>query len=159
MKSTLRLSLVVPITVAVAFGALASAAHAQEIVASGAGTLRQTYTFDFDRAREQQDGADVWFIARDSRHIFLVPRNGATMSVQASRPWSRATCAKSTLSANPIPLTRSTFDAFICVSTDIHAIGYFKINGVSGNAPMLTLSLSYWLWSAPLRAPDFRPLN
>jgi hypothetical protein len=160
MNAMLRLRfLLPPIVAAVMFGALASATHAQEIVASGGGTLRQAYEFDFDRAREQQDGADVWFIATDSQHMFLVPRSGATMSLQVSRPMSRATCAASILSASPIPLTPSTVEGFICVRTDIHAIGYFKVNGVAGNATALTLSLSYWLWSAPLRDPDLRPLN
>ena len=160
MNATFRRRfLLAPILAAVTFGALASAAHAQEIVASGAGTLRQSYMFDFDRAREQQDGADAWFIAVDAQHMLLMPRNGATMSLQTSRPASRATCVASALSANPIALTPSTLEAFVCIRTDIRAIGYFKINGVTGNTPTLTLSLSYWLWSAPLRGPDYAPLN
>jgi len=58
-----------------------------------------------------------------------------------------------------VALTPSTLEAFICVRTDIHAVGYFKINGITGTGTVLTMSLSYWLWSAPLRGPDYAPLN
>ena len=105
----------------------------------------QTYTFDLDRGRVGGDNVDVWFQAETRNLLYLVPRNGARMSVGDRSNRGYAQCSNARYSKYRVSLRDIPVGSYVCVRTNEGRVSQFRVNRISRGTPK-TLSIGYTTW-------------
>ena len=106
----------------------------------------QTYTFDLDRGRVgNSDDIDFWFQAETRDLLYLVPRNGARISVGDRSNRGYAQCSTARYSSSRVSLSDIPVGSYVCVRTNEGRISQFRVNQVSSGTPK-TLSIGYTTW-------------
>ncbi len=122
-----------------------AAAARSPTFSSGQIDVRQTQTFDLDRGQVGRDGADLWFQAETRDLLYLVPRNGARMSVGDRSNRGYAGCSTARYSTDRVSLRDIPVGSYVCVRTDEGRVSQFRVNVVSRGTPK-TLTLGYSTW-------------
>lgn len=112
---------------------------------TGALTVPQTYTVDFDTGRVGGRGADIWFQAETATRMYLTPRGGARMSIH-NRAQSLQSCKTARTTSGRVSLRDVRVGSYICVRTNEGRTAQFRINGISGGSPK-RLSIGYTTWA------------
>jgi hypothetical protein len=112
---------------------------------TGSFTVRQTYLFDLDRGRETQEGADLWFQAETRDLLYLVPRNGAQISVGDRSNRGYAGCREARYTRDRVSLSDIPVGSYVCVRTNEGRISQFRLNAVSPGSPKV-LTIGYTTW-------------
>lgn len=109
--------------------------------------IRQTFLADLDRGRVIQNGADIWFEAKNPRRKFITPVNGARISYIDGRQRGFRGCSTARYSRTPVRLNRRLVGSYICVKTDRGRISELRVNALQG-APLSsqTLRIGYTTW-------------
>ncbi len=120
-------------------------AHRPQTFSTGKIDVRQTFTFDLDRGRVGGGDADIWFEAETRDLLYLVPRNGARMSVGNRSNRGYAGCSQARFSTNRVSLRDIPVGSYVCARTNEGRISQFRVNRVSHGTPK-TLSIGYTTW-------------
>jgi len=108
--------------------------------------IPQTYTFDLDRGRVgDRDNSDIWFQAETRDLLYLVPRNGARISVGDRSNRGYTGCSTARYSNDRVPLRDIPVGSYVCVRTNEGRVSQFRLNEVSRGTPK-TLSIGYTTW-------------
>jgi len=112
--------------------------------------VMQTYSFDLDNGMVTSGRrADIWFEAVNYNTRYLVPVNGAQISLQMPRSAGRnrgyAGCSTSVYSANRVNLNRVPVGSYVCVKTSAGRFSEFRVNNLTGGRNK-TLHIGYTTW-------------
>ena len=114
-------------------------------VVRGRINIPQTGVVDLDTGGLVATG-DIWFEAQTPTLFFLVPVNGAKMSVEGLVAGGYAGCAGANYAVTKVNLATVPPGAFVCVRTKAGRIAQFRVNKVWG-APTKTLNINYTTWN------------
>lgn len=115
------------------------------VAAAGTLTVRQTYKFDLDRGREQNQGADFWFEAERRTRLFLTPQNDARIAVGDRSARGYDGCARARYSQSRVPLKSLPVGSYICAKTNEGRISQFRILEIAPGHPT-TLRIRFTTW-------------
>ena len=115
------------------------------LVFSGRQRIKQTYAVDFDRNSRNSRDSDLWFEAEDRDLYYLVPQNGAMISVGNRSNRGHAGCARARFTRNRVSLRDVPAGSYVCYRTNEGRIGQFRMNGITRGVPKY-IDLSYTTW-------------
>jgi len=126
-------------------GGFTCSGGAAHTFSTGIINLRQTYLADFDRRSSASRDADIWFEAETNSLLYLVPRNGAQMSVGNRSNRGFAGCSSAHFSTGRVSLSDVPVGSYVCVKTNEGRISQFRMNQISAVSPKI-LKLGYTTW-------------
>lgn len=108
--------------------------------------VRQTFTFDLDRGQiGGNNNVDVWFQAETRDLLYLVPRNGARLSVGDRTNRGYVGCSTARFTSNRVSLRDIPVGSYVCARTNEGRISQFRVNKITSGTPK-TLSIGFTTW-------------